>query len=243
MKKIAFLINEFGYGGVENQIVSLAESLVDLYKIEIVCLKKVIKENINKKISVREIDIKDTFLGIGYDKKLVKCLNGFIGDYDIIVVNDNVFNNGIDKLNISDKQVYYWLHNKIIESKNKLSKYDNVILPNKYLNYDLRLDNAIVIPNVIVLPNKRCIYKDNKKLIFVGKLNKSKRLDDLIDIMEKLIHIDNDIILNIIGDGDERVELIQNIKDKGLEKNVLLLGTCYLDEIIEELIDSSVLIF
>jgi glycosyltransferase involved in cell wall biosynthesis len=60
--------------------------------------------------------------------------------------------------------------------------------------------------------------------------------------MEKLIHIDNDIVLNIIGDGDERVELIQNIKDKGIEKNVLLLGTCHLDEIIEELIDSSVFI-
>ena len=74
MKRIAFLINELGYGGIENQVISLAESLVDLYKVEIICLKRIIKDDINKKIVVREIDIKDTFLGIGYYKKLVKGL-------------------------------------------------------------------------------------------------------------------------------------------------------------------------
>ena len=65
---------------------------------------------------------------------------------------------------------------------------------------------------------------DSKNLIAVGRLENEKGFSDLIDVMEDLVKKDNNIKLNIFGDGSLKSELSKMIKDKKLDKNVKLWG-------------------
>lgn len=242
MKKITFLINELGYSGVENQVISLANSLSDLYKIEILCLKKLIDVKLNKKIIIKELNIKESFICILYDNNLVKGINSYIVDTDIVVVNDPLFNRVLDRLDLIDKYSIYWMHTRYDKDIDKLKRYDKVIIPNEKLFNEFKLDNSINIPNAIEISGAKTKYDVKNRVVFVGKLNKNKCLDLLIDVMEKVIITNKSVVLNIIGDGEERNSIVTLIKQKGLEHNINMLGSLKKDEMLEELRDSTVFI-
>ena len=65
---------------------------------------------------------------------------------------------------------------------------------------------------------------NSKNLIAIGRLDKVKGFADLITIMENLVNKDSEIKLNIFGDGPEKENLQELIKEKHLEKNIKLWG-------------------
>ncbi len=70
---------------------------------------------------------------------------------------------------------------------------------------------------------------DNKNLIAIGRLEKEKGFEDLIDIANELIKKDNKIKLNIFGDGSLKNVLANKIKENKLKNNIKLWGFKSLD--------------
>lgn len=81
-------------------------------------------------------------------------------------------------------------------------------------------ETILVLDNQIDFrPIKKLKKKDNY-FIFVGRLNKSKRVEHCIDAMS---HIDGSKLL-IIGDGPEKENLERYVRDKSLSSKVEFLG-------------------
>ena len=241
MKKIVFLMNEINYGGTLTQIINLVNSLSDLYKIEIICMNKCVDCAFDKKIIINNVEVKTSIIDYLSNKRLVKEVSSYVDSADVIVVNDLFFNKLIDKINTNNKLVFYWMHS-IIDDVSDLTKYDKVIIPNEFIYNELKLSNSVYIPNAIEKSDVLTDYSERNKIVFVGKLSKGKCLDVLVEVMEKLVGEVTDVLLNIIGDGSERSNLITLIKDKGLDKNINLLGSYNRCELIDELKDSTVFV-
>lgn len=65
----------------------------------------------------------------------------------------------------------------------------------------------------------------NKKIILAtGRLTKQKNFIYLIDEFEKLLQINDDFILYILGDGEEKKNLLRHIINKRLANSVFLIG-------------------
>lgn len=65
---------------------------------------------------------------------------------------------------------------------------------------------------------------DNKNLIAIGRLEKVKGFEDLIDIMNEVVKQDKDVKLNIFGDGSLREVLQNKIDNLALSNNITLWG-------------------
>lgn len=79
---------------------------------------------------------------------------------------------------------------------------------------------------------------NEKNLISVGRISKEKGFIDLIEVFNKVSKKNNDWILNIVGDGEERTSIENKIKELKLENKVILHG--FRDkEYINELLSKS----
>lgn len=122
--------------------------------------------------------------------------------------------------------------------KRFLEKKVNSVIFNSHFtqNYSKKLydpkDKGLVIHNGS-LPAKASslqVSTDFKDLIngrfvigYVGRLAGVKRLDRLIDSFSLMTHKDNAMLL-IVGDGDRRIELENQVINKGLENQVVFCG-------------------
>lgn len=70
---------------------------------------------------------------------------------------------------------------------------------------------------------------ENKNLLFVGRLTRSKRLDLLIKALSKLKSQSHNFNLTLIGDGEAKENLVSLVNELGLEKNIWFYGACYDD--------------
>lgn len=121
---------------------------------------------------------------------------------------------------------------------NNNNKYIN-ILSNHYNNIDylLALTDALkkdyekflcknnytkilVMPNMIVLPNKVISLK-TKNVVSVGRLHEAKKIDDLIEIVSKSKNVDK---FYIVGDGVEYKKLDKMINQFNLADKIILTG-------------------
>ena len=106
---------------------------------------------------------------------------------------------------------------------------------NQYLEYNqnvIKVDNSIVLPN-FTIQNKQ--KHSPLRLLFVGRLSKVKRIDEII----RAVDICNeDIIFNIVGDGEER-EYLQSIK---CSKRIKFSGALKPEDVKEEMNNSDILI-
>ena len=99
--------------------------------------------------------------------------------------------------------------------------------------------NVITMPNMLEEVNHKPSNLNNKNVVFVGRLDIGKRINEIIDIANE---IDNDWKFNIIGAGKEYESLKIQINELNLENKVFLLGGKPHDEVIEELSKSSIFI-
>ena len=84
-------------------------------------------------------------------------------------------------------------------------------------------------------------FKDNSlpTIIFIGRLTKIKRLPILIEAFAKFVKLNPNFKLLIIGDGEERDNIINIIYRLKIEKNVILEGLSSQKEIVDKLNQSK----
>lgn len=89
----------------------------------------------------------------------------------------------------------------------------------KYLNIPI-----IYIPNSIEKLPSNFSDSNSNNIISVGRLEKVKGFEDLIDVFKIVNGKNKSVTLNIVGDGSEYEKLNNKINELGLTKNVKLLG-------------------
>ena len=99
------------------------------------------------------------------------------------------------------------------------------------------------IPNIIGEPfenQEKINFKDKENFIsFVGRLDREKNVIALLEIFKKA-NVSKDWKLQIIGDGNERVNLEHFVEKNQLQERVIFYGTKTSDEILELLRKSKI---
>ena len=99
------------------------------------------------------------------------------------------------------------------------------------------------IPNIIGEPfeNQPEISLENKEnlISFVGRLDREKNVIALLEIFKKA-NVSNDWKLQIIGDGNERVNLEQFVEKNQLQERIIFYGTKTSEEILKLLRRSKI---
>lgn len=69
-------------------------------------------------------------------------------------------------------------------------------------------------------------YNWNDKIVIghIGRFFSEKNHEYLIKIFERICNLEDDFVLCLCGDGDDREKIFNMVKDKGLESKVLFLG-------------------
>ena len=128
---------------------------------------------------------------------------------------------------------------------NSITNFDYLVvvskeLENIYSNEKMGRCKCIYIPNVI---DKMPIIKGRREansIVSIGRLSKEKGYSDLIDIINILKDRNKNIKLYLIGDGSEKENLENKIKELKLDKNVKLLGFLSFEKCSEYLSKSKV---
>lgn len=99
---------------------------------------------------------------------------------------------------------------------------------------------VITMPNMLEEVNHKTSNLTNHGVVFVGRLDAGKRINEIIEIASELN--DDKWKFNIIGDGKEKDNLLSQIKNLGLEKKVFLLGSKSHENVMKELYKNSIFI-
>ena len=138
---------------------------------------------------------------------------------------------GMPRLNLIRKS--FW---KIISTKLYMVTSPSIELMNKLISINLFDQNKITFLPDAIIDIKQFISKknseinnfkkfDQKKLIFAaGRLTKQKNFSYLIDEFSIFLKHNDQFILIILGDGEERNKLEKKIIKKKLQKNIYLTG-------------------
>jgi L-malate glycosyltransferase len=99
------------------------------------------------------------------------------------------------------------------------------LIENTFIKPDL-ID--VIKPGIPIVVEKMCEAPSdqplNNNVIIVGRLDKQKRHDRLLIIWEKVIKKIPDAHLDILGDGSEKQNLINMVKELGLKDSISFLG-------------------
>lgn len=111
------------------------------------------------------------------------------------------------------------------------------------VQYMLNTNKVRQIDNSIVLPESYGLSKEKHiplKLLFVGRLSKIKRVDEIIKAMA--LHSKGEVQLLIVGDGEERECLETLAQRESVDHNVLFMGAVSPDEVGEYMRNNDILI-
>lgn len=161
------------------------------------------------------------------------------------------------------KKVYFWTHGpygkegfikraiqlvfyRLVDGGFVYGNYSRNILIQRGLNAEkfVTIHNSLDYDNQVALRNSGLesnLYRqhfgnDNSILLFIGRLTKVKKLDMLIDAVNKMSIQGNSYNLVFVGDGSERDALENKVKEYSLEKQVWFYGACYDEKENAELI-------
>ncbi|MBR6690045.1 MAG: glycosyltransferase [Bacilli bacterium] len=153
-----------------------------------------------------------------------------------------------DTLKIAQEHQYHNNNKKYIDTiKYEYDRIDYLLALTKTLKRDyeefLKYNNTHtkveLIPNMISVDINKKSSLDNKIIISVGRLVEGKRVDEAIEIFSK---INNDYKFIIVGDGPEKENLNNLIKQKKLGNRVQLVGYKNSEEVNQLLRKSDIFI-
>lgn len=131
--------------------------------------------------------------------------------------------------------------NKVV---NSVKGFDYFMPVSKELSdfYKTKIKNTkvIYIPNFTEKISNEISSLQSKQLISVGRLDKVKCFDDLIDIFNIFQKFHSDWVLHIIGDGPEKQNLQNKIIELQLEDKIFLCGTKLKNDLEMEYLNSSI---
>lgn len=148
--------------------------------------------------------------------------------------------------NISANKKWTWIHNEvdqitvnIQDAENIFKKYNKIFCVSKLAKekFDLKLpkykNKSEVFYNIINFEEMKEKAKDNiqndmpdrdYKVLTVGRICEQKGQDIIPDIVEKLKKRNISLKWYLLGEGDYESLIKQKIKEKGIEKDIILLG-------------------
>ena len=104
----------------------------------------------------------------------------------------------LENLNLFDRGKLHYLPDAIIKIENLKKKVD--------------------------LPTEFNLIKNKKVILSVGRLTKQKNFSYLINEFSEFLKINDDFVLFILGEGEDKKKLSQLIENKGLKEKIFLLG-------------------
>lgn len=124
---------------------------------------------------------------------------------------------------------------------NSVSNFDYFVLVSKiqYEHYKKMLNNCVYIPNVIDIISKEKSKLNTNNIISVGRFSEEKGFLDLVKVMKEVVKKDNKIKLYLIGDGYQKKEISNLIKDYHLKDNIILPGFIKQEELASYYLKSS----
>ena len=233
--KIGFVIYSLGSGGAERVLVNLANFLSKKYEVYIFTFSNddsfyELDENIKHiKLNLAK-NSKNKFETILNIFKRIKTLRDNFKNIDIVIsfmTHTNILSIIASKLSnrkiLISERIEYSFYGKQVNFLKKIfypfADYLVVLTNEDKKNYKF-LKNVEVIPNPVILP--KCNKNKREKIILaVGRLDKQKGFDILIEVFSK---VDTDYKLYIIGEGKERDNLEKLIEKLNLEGKVFLVG-------------------
>lgn len=198
--------------------------------------------NVSIKKLIKEVKLLDLIqevikrIKFKYNEKylMIKELKKIDCDYIITtrikhnkLVNKYVKKKGIVK--IATEHNFYDIEPKYdIKLVNSVKNFDYFILVSEELrdHYLQFIDSkkCIYIPNVIDYISNDKSYLPGKNIISVGRFSPEKGFLDLIEVMKKVVQLDKEVKLFLIGDGYQRDIIKQQINEYDLNKNIILTG-------------------
>ena len=210
-------------------------------------LKEAIK-NKNLNIIFNEIKKSITTLFLKY-KLNIKAIKEI--DSDIIITTRDFHNKLVGKYAKKDIIKIATEHNHHNNDKKYVKKVTDSV---KNFNYFVAVSHGmynfykerigktkcIYIPNVVDNIPDVDSKKDTNTIISIGRLSKEKGFIDLISVLNIVKQQVPDVVLHLIGDGEQKEEIIEKINSLGLDKHVIVHGFLNKDQIEECMLDSSV---
>ena len=199
---------------------------------------KVIKEGfksikilyLKKKLMINYIKECDSDLIISTRVEITELLNKYYKGNGILISQEHAHHNNnqkyIDRVLKSLTNIDYFM-----PVSRKLTKFyeKKVEGKTKVLYSPLCVD---------YIPEKES-KKENKNIVSIGRLSHEKGFLDLIDVFSLINKEDNECILHIIGDGEEKTKIEEKINELNLKDNVILYGYKDKEFIREKLNDMS----
>lgn len=123
--------------------------------------------------------------------------------------------------------------------KSLYPKFDTIVVLSEYCKNGMLkkipsiAEKIVVIPNLIdgeriqTLANEKCeitLDEDCLNLVTVARIDREKRIDELLRVAKNMQQSDIDFRWYVIGDGPQRKELEQKNKELNLEEQVKFLG-------------------
>ena len=225
MKRILFIIHSLNNkGGSERVAIELANLLSEFYNIEILCkVGSEISYSLDNRVKVTYAKGNGLKLLFAF-KRYIK-----INNYDFILVHSMTkLTLGLLLCGVRHKNFNSLEHTSFFNTKNIIQLFFKKILykyirsiivltNNDKLEYDKFHSNVIVIKNPSPFPIEK--HNDtNSKILAVGSLVCGKGFDRLVQAWSLIEKDSDDYILEIYGEGIERIKLEQMIKKLKLKK-------------------------
>ena len=184
-----------------------------------------------KYLMIKEIkNIKEGII-ISTTIKFSKFLNYYGEDSVLKVVQEHKYHNN-DKKYLKDMKYNYGNINYIMALTPTLKKdYEKLFKDNKNIK-------VVLMPNMLSSNYYKSSNLNNNIVVSTNRLDKDKRINEIIDIAYKVKDMNWKFYL--IGEGNERKNLEKQIKDLGLKDSVKLLGKLPNDKVIETLENASI---
>lgn len=190
------------------------------------------KININKFIKSSYKNIKAIILKKKRIKEFIKK-----NRCDYFISNEPFINNILSKYGNKKSIKIAWEHSHHNNDEKYISKLidsceniDYLIPVSKSLKefYEKRLENTktkvLYIPLCLDEIPTKVSKLNNNNLVMVGRFSKEKAFDDAIKLMKIITSKNKDIFLHIVGDGVEKDNIDHLIKEKNIDKNIIMYG-------------------
>lgn len=99
------------------------------------------------------------------------------------------------------------------------------------------------IPSDLFLRQKKKKSEVEKRLLFVGRLQKSKGLFELIEVYTKLLKLNQNLRLIIVGDGEIMGQLKNLVLKRNLQNKLTFTGQLSYEDVFEYYLGSTLFIF
>lgn len=205
-----FLFNPFSFFVTRKALKEFKPDIVHLHTMHQVTPSVLFL--LNKYPTIMTLHGPETFLS----KLLLWCIRPI----DLNFYYDN------QKLNMMGKISLIFDHIQNVVYKLALKNVDLFIAPGKFMEdvASSDLSPVIYLPNFIELSEQAREIQNNYNLLFVGRLEKVKGIEFLIKAMPLIVRTFPQATLTIVGEGQNKENLLDLTKDLHLEKYVHFVG-------------------